>query len=198
MKKIITAATALLLACSAGNAQSLVEMTVRQNPLFEVSTNYVNTALTDEMGSVTIGGDIVVKGGSGTYSYIWYSPSGASLGTDRTLTVTERGLYRLEISDTCDCTQSITFDVNETGGVDAVSLPVLNVSPNPTSGYIEFNGCDAIQLTAVSMAGQLVALIDGEGAPFRSADLGNLSAGTYLLVVTDTAGKVYTAKIIKK
>lgn len=173
-------------------------MTVKQNPLFEVSTNHVNTALTDDMGSVAIGGDIVVKGGSGTYSYRWYTPSGVELGTDRTLTVTERGSYKLDISDTCDCTQTITFDVTETGGVGNLTMPVLRVTPNPTTGYIEFNGCDAVQLTAVSMTGQLVALIDGDGTAFTSADLGHLSAGTYLVVVTDTAGKVYTAKIIKK
>lgn len=196
MKHIVMAA-ALALACgSTIHSQTVVDINLHQNPLFEVSTNSVNTAV-GEGSQIVIGGDIVVKGGSGSYSYLWYTPDGFQLGTDPTITINEPGKYLLDITDSCDCLQTVEFNVG-VASVDNIMADNVFISPNPTDGYIEFNGFEARQLTATSMAGELAYLIDENGAPFSSADLTRLAPGTYIIVLTDRQGNVFSTKLIKK
>lgn len=198
MKKLTSALSAIILTSSAANAQSLVEIPIKQNPPFEVSTNHVSVGLDANPGTLTIGGDIVVTGGSGSYSYHWYTPAGTELGTDRSLTVSSLGTYLLDIKDTCDCIQTVNFQVMDGAGVRGVEVENLIVSPNPTDGYIGFNGVEIVQLTAVNMGGQLSALIDGDGTAFTSADLSQLPSGNYVLLLTGADGKFYASKIIRK
>lgn len=197
MKKIFAGTFLSLITLFPAGAQSVVEVVVPQNPLFEVSTNVVNTGFNDSSATLTIGGNIVVKGGSGTYTYRWYTPSGNELGTDRTLTVDAVGKYLLDISDSCDCMQTIEFNV-ETNSVGTVEDRTVTVTPNPTSGYVEFTGFEAAQLTATNMAGQLSLLIDGDGRVFSSANLSALAPGAYILILTDSEGKTFSSKIIRK
>lgn len=197
MKKFLT--TALLIAASVCGcaAQAVVKMPLSQNPLFEVSTNNVTVALPDGTSSATIGGDIVVKGGSGNYSYRWYSEAGTEFGTEQTLSVNTTGTYLLDIKDTCDCLQTVRFNVG-TAGIGELELDAVSITPNPTDGFINIAGMKAVQLTATSMSGRLAALIENDGSEFDSADLGNLAPGHYIVALTDRNGKVFVTKLIKK
>ena len=81
MKRILTAgvlSVAVALGCA---AQAIVRMPVEQNPLFEVSTSKVEIAMPEEGGGVLLGGNVVVTGGSGVYTYRWYTPQVKKLGT---------------------------------------------------------------------------------------------------------------------
>lgn len=197
MKRFLSAASSIVLTLFAAYSQSVVEIRLPQNPLFEVSTNSVNAAIPDGTGSLTLGGDIVVKGGSGTYAYRWYTPAGAELGTAAELTVTDGGKYLLDITDTCDCLQTVEFNITS-ASVDDAFVADVAVTPNPTDGYIEFIGFEAVQLSATSLGGQLAALINASAGTFSSADLSHLAAGAYIVVLTDARGRVFTTKLIKK
>lgn len=193
MKRLFLALSFLITFGLCAFSQAWVDINVHQNPLFEVSTNSVNAAL-PEGAELKVGGDIVVKGGSGTYSYRWYAQGGGDLGTEPTLIITEPGKYFLDISDTCDCLQTVEFNVTLTSVSDVVA-DTVSITPNPTDGYIEFPGFEAVQLTATSLTGRLAALLNG--AAFSSADLSHLAPGAYIIILTDKEGKTLSAKIIK-
>ena len=48
-------------------AQTIINLDFKQNPIFEVSTNNVDTALPDDGTPLTLGADLTVAGGSGVY-----------------------------------------------------------------------------------------------------------------------------------
>lgn len=196
MKKLILSIALTFAAVFGCQAQSLVKMPVAQNPLFEVSTNEVNVSAGDAP-EVTLGGDLVVKGGSGSYVYRWYNNAGNNLGTDATLCVSTPGAYFLDIKDTCDCLQTVRFNVTN-AGVNVITADALRLSPNPTDGPVEVAGFDAVQIAVVAMSGQMVALIDMDGEPVRSFDLSNLPAGQYIATLSDAEGHTAVARIIKK
>lgn len=197
MKKILTAA-AFVIACACGcAAQTIVNMPVAQNPLFEVSTNSVTVNIPDN-GGVTLGGDLAITGGSGSYTFRWYNASGTTLGNGSTLEVSDPGTYLLDIDDTCDCRQTVTFNV-ATAGIDAVALESFSISPNPTDGLVEISGFEAMQICAVSLSGKMVALVVSEdGTPMSHADFSSLASGTYILCLTGREGNSVSAKLIKK
>lgn len=198
MKRLITAASIFAGFISPVFSQSVVEMNLaeRQNPVFEVSTNEVALVLPGEAG-VTIGADLVITGGSGEYSYRWYNSKGDELGDNETLEISEPGDYLVDISDTCDCVQTVSFNVSP-AGIEDVVVENQRITPNPTTGVINFNGIDAVQLTGVDLSGRLVLLVDLNGDVFHQADLGNLNEGLYFITITTSNKKTFTEKIIKK
>ena len=195
MKKFFSAVIIAVTAVCACNAQSVVNMNIRQNPLFEVSTNNVNV-VSDGTG-ITLGGDLVIKGGSGNYTYHWYSASDNNLGSDENITVYAPGVYSLDVKDACDCLQTVIFNVSM-AGVSEVTLEGAAITPNPTDGPVEISGFYATQIVIVNMAGAIEALIDCEGSVIRNADLSFLSKGYYIVTLTDRAGKTFVTKLIKK
>ena len=198
MKKYITAALLTAAAACGCAAQSVVKIDVVQNPLFEVSTHSVSLPFPDGTTSLTIGGDLVVKGGSGNYSYRWYDTAGTTLGTSKVLTVNNEGLYLLDIEDTCECVNTIQFAVGVSSVNTAITHQNISISPNPTPGPVEIAGFDAVQLSAVSMSGRVEAIINYDGAIIRQADLSHLSGGQYIIVLTDAEGNTTMSKLIKK
>lgn len=197
MKRFLTTVAFLTLILSVCKAQAIVEMKLSQNPLFEVFTNDVNVGWPEGASSIMLGGDIVVKGGSGVYTYRWYNSNSEELGTETILEVFEPDVYFLDIADTCDCLQTIRFDIGG-AGVESSWEGNIVLTPNPTEGYIKIAGIDALQLTATSLSGKLSALIDYDGRMFDEVNLHNLPSGVYIIAVTDVNGKVYSTKLIKK
>lgn len=177
-------------------AQSVVMMPVEQNPVFEVSTNSVNISGVDFSQSVILGADIVVKGGSGVYAYHWYTPSGTSLGTSRILTIDASGKYMLDITDTCDCVQTIEFNVGIAGIPEIEMLPSA-ITPNPTFGPVKITGFEPVQISVVNLSGRLEALLDTGGDVIHEADFSNLTKGLYVVTLTDAEGKIALTKLVK-
>lgn len=199
MKKILTVTilfTSAILGC---NAQSVVKIPVTQNPLFEVSTNKVAVSVPDGDTGAALGGDLVVSGGSGHYTYRWYDTAEATLGTEATLSVLSPGTYYLDIKDTCDCLQTVEFNVS-IASIDDIETVQKSITPNPTGGPVEITGFDAIQITAVSMAGHMVMLFNSPDGitPIRYADFSSLPHGQYIITLTDISGATTVEKLLKK
>lgn len=199
MKKLLAAAILLTTAGLSSSAQSVVKIPVVQNPLFEVSTNQVALAFPDGAESVELGGDLVVIGGSGRYTYRWYDTTGATLGNESTLSIPEGGTYYLDIHDTCDCLQTIEFNIS-TASIESTTLSQqITITPNPTTGPVEIAGFDAVQIAAVNMAGRMEALLVAtDGMPIHNADFGTLARGHYIITLTDREGNISVRRLIKK
>ena len=197
MKKFTTFIAFAFACFTFTSAQSIVEIPFEQNPLFEVITENVNITYPEDGDNIELGADLIIKGGSGTYSYRWYTPAGVELGTQQLLTVDNTGQYLLDISDTCDCLITVEFNVTQ-AGVEAFTNDAFAVFPNPAKDYIEIIGLDVRQMTVTGLDGR-VAAIYGDDYPFGGKiDIASLVPGTYVLTITDVTGKIYSTKLIKK
>lgn len=186
------------LASFMANAQTVIDMTFVQNPLFEVSTNDVTASL--DHGPICLGADVVITGGSGTYAYRWYTTDGQTLTTDSSLEVTEAGEYLLDVTDQCDCLQTIAFHI--TGQVPAGihNLRAAEViSYDAASASIRFSTDAAIyQACIVAANGRLCRVATAYDAPLLHLDLSALTPGAYIVQAILSDGNVLTHKIIKK
>lgn len=179
-------------------AQTIVNIPVSQNPVFEVFTDNVDVMVDDSCEEVVLGGNLVIKGGSGTYEFLWCDSTGDTLGQEQTLSVTKPGLYTLYVSDTCQCELSVNFNV-ESSSVEAVFQSDFSVTPNPTDGVVEISGFDATQITAVDMAGHMKSFIcSHDETAIREADFSILSPGMYILTLSNSHGNRKAVRIIKK
>lgn len=198
MRKQITVVALMALATLGAAAQTVVSMPISQNPLFGVSTNRVEVAAPE--GGVAIGGDIVVSGGSGSYSYRWYTSDDVTLGTEQTLWATAAGTYLLDIDDTCGCRQTVTFTVTiDISAIGEVGVDVESVYPNPTAGLVNIRGSRATQAAVVSMDGRLVMLdTSTDGSPLAQLDFGPLPSGVYLLTLSNETSHLSVHKILRQ
>lgn len=196
MKKLITFTLALAATGFACFGQAIVSMPVVQNPLFGVSTNEVNATYPENSSSLTLGGDLVITGGSGTYSYRWYDNTGNDLGNESTLQVSAPGSYLLDIEDTCDCLQTVRFNLS-IASVDEIHASDVSIRFNSTDGQVEIVGFDPVQLSAVDMSGRLAAVIDHGGMVFHTVDLSFIPGGVYIITLTDSFGSDTSLKLIK-
>lgn len=172
------------------DAQTVIDLRFTQNPLFEVSTNSVATALPGDGTPLTLGGDLTVAGGSGTYTYQWKDTSGATLGSNATLAVSTPGTYLLTISDQCDCAQEVTFSV-EAAGIDATTVTGIRIFTDGTDLHIE--GAEATQATAFTPTGVMAALFTPTD-PTSVFDLGSLQPGIYVIQIVTTANSLLIYK----
>lgn len=195
MKRQILRLFACMLIGAAASAQTVVNMPVKQYPLFEISTDRVDATLVD--GSATLGADLVVKGGSGNYAYDWTDGSGASLGHDATFTATAPGTYTLRVTDECQCSHLVTFNLAQ-AGIDNIAADADNLFglyPNPTRGMIYFSGSEApVKVSVVALSGRIVLAAD---APGSQLNLSSLPAAQYIVCATLPSGHLVTKKIIK-
>ena len=197
MKSFVITSILFISITLTGHPQSIVTIPIEQNPLFEVSTNRVNISGVDLSQRLVLGGDIVVKGGSGHYTYHWHTPAGASVGTSQTITISSPGTYLLDITDTCDCMQTVDFNI-ESSGLSRNEMTQCAITPNPTAGPVKITGFNPVQISVVNMSGQLETLIDLNGAIIHDADFSNFSKGIYILTLTDREGKISVTRLIKK
>jgi gliding motility-associated-like protein len=123
---------------------------------------------------------ISVSGGTPTYSYQWNGSS--SIGTD--ILNAAAGSYTLTVTDAQGCTASATASIN------ALSAPIINsntivvVQPTCISGG-SINGITVVAGGTYTYSWTNTAQ--------STLDLNNLSAGTYVLTVTDAFGCSSTA-----
>lgn len=193
MKKAFTAFACTLAAVAGVSAQSFVTMKAPQNPVFQVSVDRVDVTLTED--GILLGGDVVVEGGSGIYSYRWYTPSGAELGTDRTLQVNKEGTYCLDVSDTCDCLHTVNFNITS-ASVSEVKSEDFSVTPSPTSGALHIIGFEPVRYALVDMSGRLVK-VEEYNRPVSDIDISGCAPGNYLLTLSNASGHTVTCRIIK-
>ena len=136
--------------------------------------------------------DITVTGGQGSvesdYDYTWATLDGSGLVTSAAdQTGLTAGTYSLTVEDSNGCTQTAEFTLEQPTAVE-VSGEVTDLICHADSG----DPTGAIDITVVGGQGTLEAdydyewtTTDGSGLVAGQADQTGLSAGTYVVVVTD-------------
>ncbi len=173
------------------DAQSVISLNFKQNPLFEVSTGNVDLALPDDGSSLTLGADLTVSGGSGRYTYVWTDGNKDVLGEESTLTVSTPGTYLLTISDQCQCSHEVGFNLTSAGIEDV--LP--DVAVEIRGREVILGGMEARQVSLFSTSGMMVYL-KTMVSPAGSFSLDEVPAGIYMMQVMTSAGRLITRKII--
>jgi hypothetical protein len=142
-------------------------------------------------------------------AYQWYR-TGLMLpgATEKTLSVSVAGTYRVEIADNNTCSSIsdgfdvILTDVDEPTVVAGFSE--LRVFPNPTAGAfsVESDVIEAgnVRIELVNNLGETVFTIDrlADGGAFSAnVEMGTLANGVYNVVVT-TAGQRWTVRLVRQ
>lgn len=140
-------------------AQTLITVQMEQYPPLQVMAETVTVDLPPE--GITLGSDLVVTGGDGSYRYAWTNASGQALGQSSTLAITAPGTYFLAVTDGHDCSVSTQFTVAPSTAVKAPATAQLR------------------QIRLFDTKGQLVKTITPTGAHAAAHDLG-LPAGVYV------------------
>ena len=76
----------------------------------------------------------------------------------------------------------------------------LNVYPNPTDDllYVELSGAGIAAVALYDLQGRMVYSRTPDDLPAATVNMRNIPAGVYLLRVTDTNGKEYQQKIVRR
>jgi len=137
-------------------------------------------------GAANAGIVATVSGGTPQYTYQWSNGS-----TQAQLSNLSPGVYVLVVSDINNCVETETVTLTEPAVIGGtISSPVLGNGHN-----VSFNN---------SSDGSITSTISGGTAPYTynwsngatSADLTNVAAGTYTLLVTDANGCMFVASAI--
>lgn len=182
---------------SVTQAQTIINMPFEQNPEFTTSAESVFTSISET--GMTLGADLVIAGGSGTYTYEW-SQEGNVLGNESTLYITQPGVYVLRIEDTCDCEKYVTFNVTS-ASLNNVKSGDFVVYPNPCRGQLYVRQAadnQLMQLSVVSSTGQMVRLFAEPVVEngVVALDLSTLPVGEYILNCVSQDKKVDNIKVV--
>lgn len=191
-KSLILFLLSLVLLPTSLHAQTVVSMSLQQNPPFEVSTHEVAAILGGT--PLTLGGDVVVTGGSGNYTYRWYTAEG-TLSTDRELTVSQSGEYQLDITDQCDCLQTVIFRITASTGIQTATDQPLATYDGSTLTFATDKGI--LQATLINAEGRLVRVATNYDHSLRSLSVADLLPGLYILNITLCDNTIYSQKFIK-
>jgi len=169
-------------------SQTVIKIPFIQQAAFTVSPSSIYTSY-PVGGSIKLGLDASVSGGSGVYSYQW-TLGEVILGTESTLTVDQIGDYILQIKDGKGCQSSIMYNVSENTALSEVSEVALIVYPNPSKGivYIQLKTVAGLEkITLFTPDGKTVADYSGKGIKYEnnriSLDLKNKPKGKYLISI---------------
>ena len=196
MQRILFLLLSVVVASGFIVAQTRIEMPVNQNPPFEVSVSEVILDFTAP--SMTLGGDVVATGGSGSYIYRWYNGE-KEIGTDATLVITEPGEYKLDIKDACDCLNTVIFSV-KSASVEGVETEGFALYPNPIKDKLTIKAgeIDLRQVNIVSVSGRLLLVAtDFDLKDENEIDLSSLPGGEYIVNCVVGDNNVITRKVIK-
>ena len=105
------------------SSQTIIDINFTQYPPLKAVAQTVSVEI--PVGGITIGSDVSVEGGDGQYTYRWTNAAGQTLGTDRTLTVTQVGDYYLVVTDGHQCQVSVHFIANAGEGISTIQTDGL-------------------------------------------------------------------------
>ncbi|MCC6461552.1 MAG: T9SS type A sorting domain-containing protein [Saprospiraceae bacterium] len=155
--------------------------TQQGNPitLTQPSAITAQTAVTSAGCAGATNGSVVltVNGGAMGYTYLWSNGSMA-----QSLVGVAANTYTVTITDAAGCTQTSSATVQQITDLSAT------VSSGPVSCFGQSNGSASV-VVAGGSPGYSYNWPGGQTTP----DIGNLSAGTYTVTVTDAAGCSQTA-----
>ena len=179
MKQALTALLLCLLSLTA-QAQTVINVQIEQYPPLKATATTVEAELA--ANGITLGSDLVVEGGSGTYTYTWTNNSGTVLGSEKTLLVNATGDYFLKVADSKDCQVTVAFKVTASTGIE---------------GLAEAEGLRQIRIT--NEAGMLLRTIKVKAID-KEVDLREqgLLPGAYIVSFIYADGKAQVRKVIIK
>lgn len=122
--------------------------------------------------------DLTVSGATPPYSYLWEGPA-AFTSTDEDLTGLCAGTYNLTITDDVSCTYLLTINITE---------PVLLEITSEASTDITCNGMNDGTVTIIAAGGTSPLLYNIGAGDQATGDFTGLSAGDYIVTVTDDNG----------
>ncbi len=154
--------------------------------------NIVVNQITPSSGS-NGGATTTIGGGTPGYTFSWTNSQGSVVGSSKDLSNVAPGDYRLLVTDSKGCTQTVDVTVPMISSGDTLRVSMA-IDPRPGGGAISCRGaCD----------GRIIATVSGSGAPFtyrwsHNANLNsnianNLCPGTYRVTVTSSTGRTATA-----
>jgi gliding motility-associated-like protein len=146
-------------------------VTVTQPAALVLTGSEVNSTCANSNGQASVS----VSGGLAPYTYSW-SPSGV---TSATLTGVPSGSYNVLVKDANGCPASLIVNVNDNGGPNAAIVGTTNVSCFGGS-----NGTATVSVTGGSGTISYTWSPTGGNGPVATG----LSAGVYVVAVTDTNG----------
>lgn len=151
-----------------------VSITVMNAPTISIATMVISDEHCNQTDGAITG--ILVNGGTPGYSYSW-NTSPPTLTAS--LTNVPSGTYVLTVTDAAGCTDTENVTVNEVAG------PVINMNAaivvQPTCNT---NG----SISGISVTGANPYTFSWTGTNQTTLDISNLSAGSYVLTVTDNNG----------
>lgn len=151
-----------------------VNITVMNAPTISTSTMLVNDEHCNQADGAISG--IIVNGGTPGYSYSW-NTTPPTLSANLSNLVS--GTYTLTVTDAAGCTDSETVSINEVGGPNINLNTALVVQPTCT-----VNGA----ISGVTVTGANPFSYSWAGTTQTTLDITNLTAGSYILTVTDING----------
>jgi gliding motility-associated-like protein len=161
--------------------------TITQPPLLVVSLISQTNVLC--FGAATGAINVSVSGGTpnpttSDYTYSWVGPNGFT-SNNQNLTALFAGVYDLAVTDYLGCVKNLSVTITQSTAI------VINYTTTPITCYGANNA-------------SLSATITGGNGPYQyqwnnlatSLNQTNLSAGTYVITVTDNVGCIQTQSIV--
>jgi gliding motility-associated-like protein len=164
-------------------------ITVNPNPIIASTINIDSAFCNTNTGGIN---NVIVTGGTGTYSYQWFN-NATPVGTDSILANVNSGNYTLIVTDQSGCTDtSNVMSVPSAGGIS------VSLTANPTSGMEPFN--TDVLATTTTAANSYTWFLNNSLIPSETDsinNLTNLNQGSYTtsVIVTDSYGCADTASI---
>jgi len=182
-------------------AQTVIKIPFNQPDKFAVQPRVVNKSM-EENERIVIGSDTEVTGGSGKYSYTWYKGN-VVIGSDPTLTITEKGEYILTINDGVSCEASTSYLIDTIlTGINNMDKTDIHIYPNPASGifYIQYPVSQNLHKVEIyNMDGKLLNSypVDQTYQNELRIDASVLPSGQYLLVSHFEMKKITRLLVVK-
>ena len=131
--------------------------------------------------------DITIAGGIPPYTYEWIGPDGFDAAT-QDIAGLEPGSYTVAVTDTAGlCPATATYVITEPEPVIITAVTISDYNGFGISCFGENDG--SIDITPSGGTGTYTYSWDGPGAfTATTPDLNNITAGTYVLTLTDSNG----------
>ena len=157
--------------------------TITQPDTLIISLSSTNTACSSNSGTATVsasGGSIITN-----YIYSWTNTSGTIVGTDSSITNLSSGMYYVSVNDDNNCTNTDSIIVNQSSA-PTITLDTINdvVCNGNQDGSIFIS----VSSTASPFTYNWSGTVTPDIAHQTNEDLLTWFAGTYTVVVTDSAG----------
>lgn len=180
-------------------AQTVIKIPFVQPDKFVVLPQSVYKSFESNL-TINLGLEVEILGGSGNYTFSWIY-EGLEIGTDPTITITQRGTYTLTVDDGVGCKSTVNYFVDPSSGLENLYEETTTIFPNPTDGHFyiqskEINNLDKVEIR--SLTGEIYgSYLKKDQVDKIQLDASGLSSGYYFVVSHFGATRITKALIRK-